>query len=142
MVLKTSKQTLPKPAHTILLLLVSHLCLPGNLLGQVVTPVHAPSLSNYLLLSGTIASRTFDWVITQDCVHSRTCEELELPKSLAASRSGLALFEGGMTVLTWYGQHQLSKHGHTKLGRYSQLLSIGETSMVDLHNHNVVKRGK
>jgi hypothetical protein len=104
------------------------------------------SVVDLTLYTAVIATHIGDWASTQECLRiSReqesegfvaTCHEALLPSALVESKVGLGAYEASTAGLEIYAQHFLTERGHKHFARFAQLVNIGGTAYVVLHNYH------
>jgi hypothetical protein len=88
---------------------------------------------DYALYGGVAASRALDFWSTERTIAAGG-HEVELPKGLVASKPGFAAYEVGMSALQIGGSVMLHKHGHAKLARFADAVSISAGFATDGRN--------
>jgi hypothetical protein len=80
---------------------------------------------DYSLYAGVVAYRTLDYFSTAKCAKDILCHERELPRAVIETQGGLAAFEAGMAGLEIGTSVWLHHHGHRKLARTMDFVSVG-----------------
>ncbi len=93
---------------------------------------------DYAIYAGVVGYRIGDYVTTERAL-SRGAVEGELPKSLVASKPAfltysLTMAAGEIAASVW-----LHKHGHPRLARAADTLSVASGVAVDVHNNAVAQ---
>jgi hypothetical protein len=88
---------------------------------------------DFALYGGVAAYHALDYWSTERTIAAGG-HEVELPKSLVASKPGFAAYEVGMSALQIGGSVMLHKHGHKKLARFADAVSISAGFATDGRN--------
>lgn len=80
---------------------------------------------DYSLYGGVVTYRALDYLSTAKCARDILCHERELPRAVIETQGGLAAFEAGMAGLEIGTSVWLHRHGHRKLARTMDILSVG-----------------
>lgn len=88
---------------------------------------------DYALYAGVVLYRTGDYFTTEK-VMDNGGSEVELPNSFVATHAGFAAFSAGMAALEIGGSAYLHWHGHAKLARVLDAISVGTGIATDVSN--------
>lgn len=94
---------------------------------------HNFSRLDYALYGGVVAYRLGDYFTTEDSL-SRGAREVQLPQCFVASKPGFMAYSLGMAGLQIAGSVFLHRHGHAKLARLADAVSISAGTITDWHN--------
>lgn len=102
---------------------------------QVKTAIkkHNFNKFDYSLYAGVVAYRVGDYVSTESAL-ARGQHEVELPAALVANKPGFAAYSLGLAALEIGSSVYLHKHGHAKLARIADVISITTGGATDIHN--------
>jgi hypothetical protein len=89
------------------------------------------------LYASVIAYRAMDYLSTEPCVHSLSCEEKELPHFVVDTKPGFIVFEGSAAAAEITSSYLLHRRGHAKLAREFDVLSIGAGTWAVQHNYRL-----
>ena len=82
------------------------------------------SALDYSLYGGVVAYRTLDYLSTAKCAKDILCHERELPRMVIETQGGLVAFEAGVAGLEIGSSVWLHRHGHRKLARTMDIVSV------------------
>jgi hypothetical protein len=108
----------------------------------VSAPAHVPAVrhefnrADWLIYAGVAGYRIGDYVTTERAL-ARGGRELELPAVLVQSKPAFLGYSLGIAAGEIAASVWLHKHGHAKLARMADSLSIGAGLASDLHNATV-----
>jgi hypothetical protein len=89
---------------------------------------------DYALYSGVVAYRLGDYFTTEKALANGQHEQ-ELPQIFVANKAGFMTYSLGMAALEIAGSVYLHKHGHAKIARFADAISIGAGTYTDVHNY-------
>jgi hypothetical protein len=108
---------------------------------QVLAKKHNFNKLDLGIYGGVIAYRVGDYLTTERAL-SNGQHEIELPQSFVATKGGFAAYSLGMAGLEITSSVLLHKHGHAKLARIVDSISIGAGTATDIHNYMAPKINK
>lgn len=96
---------------------------------------------DFALYAGVVAYRAGDYITTERNVSRPNHYEWELPEALVANKAGFAAYSGFLAAAEIGASIYLHKHGHAKLARFADSISVGSGTATDISNVLAYKGG-
>jgi hypothetical protein len=109
-----------------------------NLFAQDVRLPATPNFNvyDYVMYGGIVGYRMGDYFTTEKALAHGGVEG-ELPAALVESKPGFAAYSLGLAALEISGSVYLHKHGHKRIARFADTLSVAAGTRTDIKNARV-----
>jgi hypothetical protein len=99
---------------------------------------HGLNRYDYALYGGILVYRAGDYMTSEKMFKAGAVEGI-LPRVIVDNRAGFIAFSAGMAAIEIGSSYMLHKHGHAKLARIVDSISVGAGVANDVHNYQIGK---
>lgn len=122
------------------MILAALLAVSSSLATQPPPPVvhHNFNRYDYALYTGVVLYRAGDYM-TSEKMFKAGATEGELPKIIVSTRGGFAAYSAGMAAIEIGASIYLHKHGHRRIARIVDSISVGAGVATDIDNYKLAE---